>query len=134
MKASGKTKANLIMKTFHGSFFFFFLILFFSFLLEKVCAGMGSAISNVHKDIYKSVRHCMTDRVMAVRSAAAKCLLEMLNHSPFLYTTELENLATLCFRAFDGSNYEVRCSVAKLLGSLIASTQQLPKNSSKPSC
>lgn len=71
----------------------------------------------------------MTDRVMAVRNAAAKCLLEMLNHAPFLYTTELENLATLCFRAFDGSNYEVRCSVAKLLGTLIASTQQLPKNS-----
>ncbi|KAK6641234.1 hypothetical protein RUM44_012943 [Polyplax serrata] len=91
---------------------------------EKVCAGMGNAISNVHKDIYKSVRHCMTDRVMAVRSAAAKCLLEMLHHAPFLYTAELENLASLCFRAFDGSKYEVRCSVAKLLGSLVASTQR----------
>ncbi|KAL0275721.1 UNVERIFIED_CONTAM: hypothetical protein PYX00_003499 [Menopon gallinae] len=99
---------------------------------EKVCAGMGSAISNVHKDIYKAARHCLTDRVMAVRSAAAKCLLEMLNHAPFMYTTELENLASLCFRAFDGSNYEVRCSVAKLLGSLIASTQQHPKTSGQP--
>ncbi|EEB14387.1 conserved hypothetical protein [Pediculus humanus corporis] len=96
---------------------------------EKVCAGMGNAISNVHKDIYKSARHCMTDRVMAVRSAAAKCLLEMLNHAPFLYTTELENLASLCFRAFDGSNYEVRCSVAKLLGALVASTQRQLKGS-----
>ncbi|KAJ8926889.1 hypothetical protein NQ314_020740, partial [Rhamnusium bicolor] len=83
--------------------------------LEKVCAGMGSAISNVHKDIYKAARHCLIDRVMAVRCAATRCLLEMLNHAPFLYTTELESLATLCFRAFDGSNYEVRCAVAKLL-------------------
>lgn len=40
-----------------------------------------------------------------------------------MYTTELESLATLCFRAFDGSNYEVRCAVAKLLGALIATTQ-----------
>ncbi|KMQ92675.1 heat repeat-containing protein 5b [Lasius niger] len=91
--------------------------------LEKVCAGMGSAITNVHKEIYKVSRHYLTDRVMAVRCAAAKCLLEMLNHAPFLYTTEIESVATLCFRAFEGSNYEVRCSVAKLLGTLVAMTQ-----------
>nr|XP_055377450.1 HEAT repeat-containing protein 5B isoform X2 [Condylostylus longicornis] len=101
--------------------------------LEKVCAGMGSAISNVHKDIYKATKHCLTDRVMAVRVSSAKCLLEMINHAPFLYTTELESLATLCFRAFDGSNYEVRCAVAKLLGTLLAFTQQQesPKNGKK---
>ncbi|XP_059611858.1 HEAT repeat-containing protein 5B isoform X2 [Phlebotomus argentipes] len=95
--------------------------------LEKVCAGMGTAISNVHKDIYKATRHCLTDRVMAVRVAAAKCLIEMVKHTPFLYTTELESLATLCFRGFEGSNYEVRCSIAKLLGILIAMTQQADK-------
>lgn len=101
--------------------------------LEKVCCGMGTAISNVHKEIYKAAKHCLTDRVMAVRCAAAKCLLEMLNHAPFLYLTELESLATLCFRAFDGSNYEVRCSVAKLLGALVATTQQPQKgNPSAP--
>lgn len=33
---------------------------------------MGSAISNMHKEIYKAARHCLTDRVMAVRCAAAK--------------------------------------------------------------
>ncbi|XP_034942648.1 HEAT repeat-containing protein 5B isoform X2 [Chelonus insularis] len=98
--------------------------------LEKVCAGMGSAVTNVHKEIYKVSRHCLTDRVMAVRCAAAKCLLEMLNHAPFLYTTEIESMATLCFRAFEGSNYEVRCSVAKLLGTLCAMTQ-LPAPKSK---
>lgn len=47
----------------------------------------------------------------------------MLNHAPFLYMTEIESVATLCFRAFEGSNYEVRCSVAKLLGTLAAMTQ-----------
>lgn len=96
--------------------------------LTKVCAGMGTAISNVHKEIYKAAKHCLIDRVMAVRCAATRCLLEMLNHAPFLYTTELESLATLCFRAFDSSNYEVRCAVAKLLGALIAMTQQSTKN------
>jgi hypothetical protein len=33
---------------------------------------MGSAVINVHKEIYKVCRHCLTDRVMAVRCAAAK--------------------------------------------------------------
>ncbi|XP_046614986.1 HEAT repeat-containing protein 5B isoform X2 [Neodiprion virginianus] len=100
--------------------------------LEKVCAGMGSAITNVHKEIYKVARHCLTDRVMAVRCAAAKCLLEMLNHAPFLCTTEIESVATLCFRAFEGSNYEVRCTVAKLLGALVATTQQAATKGNNP--
>lgn len=99
--------------------------------LEKVCAGMGTAISNVHKEIYKAARPCILDRVMAVRCAATKCLLEMLNHAPFLYTTELESVATLCFRAFDGSNYEVRCAVARLLGALMAMTQKAQPNQLK---
>lgn len=96
--------------------------------LEKVCAGMETAIANMHKEIYKATKHCLTDRVMAVRVAAARCLLEMMKHAPFLYTTELESMASLCFRAFDGSNYEVRCAVANLLGNLIACTQQPPKH------
>lgn len=33
---------------------------------------MGSAITNVHKEIYKVSKHYLTDRVMAVRCAAAK--------------------------------------------------------------
>uniref|UniRef100_A0A1A9X2M8 HEAT repeat-containing protein 5A n=1 Tax=Glossina brevipalpis TaxID=37001 RepID=A0A1A9X2M8_9MUSC len=99
--------------------------------LEKVCSGMGTAIANVHKDIYKATKHCLTDRVMAVRVTAARCLLEMLQHASFLYQTELESLSALCFRAFDGSNYEVRCSVAKLLGTLLAHTQQQQEGNQK---
>lgn len=103
--------------------------------LEKICAGMGKAISNVHKEIYKAVRVCLSDRVMSVRVAASTCLLEMLNHAPFLYTTELESMASLCYRAFEGSTYEVRVAVAKLLGNLIAQTQlsqQLPSGKAAP--
>lgn len=37
---------------------------------------MGSAITNVHKEIYKVSRHYLTDRVMAVRCAAAKVFYE----------------------------------------------------------
>lgn len=99
--------------------------------LEKVCAGMGNAITNVHREIYKSVRVCLSDRVMAVRVAASNCLLEMLKHASFLYTVELESMASLCFKAFEGSTYEVRCAVAQLLGNLIAQTQLQQQTSGK---
>lgn len=56
-----------------------------------------------------------------------QCLMEMTKHAPFLYTTEIENLSQLCYRAFDNSNYDVRCTVAKLLGTVLATTQNPPK-------
>ena len=48
------------------------------------------------------------DRVMTVRVAAADCLLQMLDTAAFLVTAELESLAALCFRAFEGANYDAR--------------------------
>ncbi|XP_054715706.1 HEAT repeat-containing protein 5B-like [Uloborus diversus] len=92
--------------------------------MEKIVSGLGNAAVSVHKDIFKALKHCLTDRVMTVRCSAAKCLQEMLKHSPFLYTTDLETVASLCFRSFEGSNYEVRCAVSELLGIVMATTQQ----------
>ncbi|CAI9730243.1 repeat-containing 5B-like isoform X2 [Octopus vulgaris] len=91
--------------------------------LEKVVAGLGSAGSSCHKDIYKAARQAMTDRSMAVRCAAAKCMIQLVNEAHFMYTSELETVASLCFRALDGSNYDVRCVVAVLLGNLMAVAQ-----------
>lgn len=53
-------------------------------------------------------------------SSSRQCLLELQREAVFLWTSELENVSTLCFRAFEGSNYNVRVSVAKLLGTLLA--------------
>ncbi|KAK7506949.1 hypothetical protein BaRGS_00001800 [Batillaria attramentaria] len=50
----------------------------------------------------------------------------LVNEAPFMSTSELETVGSLCFRALDGSNYDVRCAVAKLLGNLLA-TAQNPK-------
>ncbi|XP_070776216.1 HEAT repeat-containing protein 5A [Enoplosus armatus] len=88
--------------------------------LEKILRGLGVSAVPCHRDVYKAARTCLTDRSMAVRCAAAKCLLELQREAVFLWTSELENVATLCFRAFEGSNYNVRVSVAKLLGTLLA--------------
>ncbi|KAM9355893.1 HEAT repeat-containing protein 5A isoform 2-T2 [Pholidichthys leucotaenia] len=88
--------------------------------VERILRGLGDGAVPFHRDIYKAARVCLTDRSMAVRCAAAKCLLELQREAVFLWTTELENMATLCFRAFEGSNSNIKVSVAKLLGALVA--------------
>ncbi|KAM4599654.1 HEAT repeat-containing protein 5B isoform 1-T1 [Fundulus diaphanus] len=94
--------------------------------LQKVLSGLGGAAASCHRDIYKNARSLLTDRSMAVRCAVAKCLLELQNEAVFMWTTELENMATLCFKALEGSNYGVRVAVAKLLGTVMA-TALMPK-------
>ncbi|CAK6984560.1 HEAT repeat-containing protein 5A, partial [Scomber scombrus] len=88
--------------------------------VEKMLQGLGVSAVPGHRDVYKAARACLTDRSMSVRCAAAKCLLELQREAAFLWSSELENVATLCFRAFEGSNYNVRVSVATLLGTLLA--------------
>uniref|UniRef100_A0A8C5FLK4 HEAT repeat containing 5B n=1 Tax=Gadus morhua TaxID=8049 RepID=A0A8C5FLK4_GADMO len=94
--------------------------------LQKVLCGLGGAAASCHRDIYKNARSLLTDRSMAVRCAVAKCLLELQNEAVFMWTTELESLATLCFKALEGSNYGVRVAVSKLLGTVMA-TALMPK-------
>ncbi|KAG7511753.1 hypothetical protein JOB18_008846 [Solea senegalensis] len=94
--------------------------------LQKVLSGLGGAAASCHRDIYKNARSLLTDRSMAVRCAVAKCLLELQNEAVFMWTTELENMATMCFKALEGSNYGVRVAVAKLLGTVMA-TALMPK-------
>lgn len=87
---------------------------------------MDTAASSCHKEMYKIAKYCLTDRVMAVRVAAAKCILQMVNCASFLYTTELDGLTTFCFRGFDGADYDSRIGIADLLGYTISCTQQPP--------
>ncbi|XP_060939458.1 HEAT repeat-containing protein 5A [Limanda limanda] len=88
--------------------------------VEKLLRGLGVSALPWHRDIYKAARTCLTDRSMAVRCSASKVLLELQRDAVFLWTSELENVATLCFRAFEGSNHNVRVGVAQLLGTLLA--------------
>ncbi|XP_075387336.1 HEAT repeat-containing protein 5A isoform X2 [Tenrec ecaudatus] len=88
--------------------------------LQHILNGLGAAATPCHRDIYKAARSCLTDRSMAVRCAAAKCLLELQNEAVFMWSTDLDSVATLCFKSFEGSSYDVRISVSKLLGTVLA--------------
>ncbi|NXJ17877.1 HTR5A protein, partial [Dicrurus megarhynchus] len=88
--------------------------------LQNILNGLGAAAIPCHRDIYKAARSCLTDRSMAVRCAAAKCLLELQNEAVFMWSTDLESVVTLCFKSFEGSNYDVRLAVSKLLGTILA--------------
>ena len=93
--------------------------------LEMIISGMGAAASASHRDVFKAVKHGLVDRVMAVRSSAADCLKALVREAQFLHTTEIESVFSICYRAFEGSNYIVRCSVAHVLASTIAISQQV---------
>ncbi|NWW17254.1 HTR5A protein, partial [Falcunculus frontatus] len=88
--------------------------------LQNILNGLGAAAISCHRDIYKAARSCLTDRSMAVRCAAAKCLLELQNEAVFMWSTDLDSVVTLCFKSFEGSNYDVRLAVSKLLGTILA--------------
>ncbi|XP_066853344.1 HEAT repeat-containing protein 5A isoform X7 [Anser cygnoides] len=88
--------------------------------LQNILKGLGAAAVPCHRDIYKAARSCLTDRSMAVRCAAAKCLLELQNEAVFMWSTDLDSVVTLCFKSFEGSNYDVRLAVSKLLGTILA--------------
>ncbi|XP_041514276.1 HEAT repeat-containing protein 5A isoform X3 [Microtus oregoni] len=88
--------------------------------LQSILTGLGAAAAPCHRDVYKAARSCLTDRSMAVRCAAAKCLLELQNEAVFMWSTDLDSVATLCFKSFEGSNYDVRISISKLLGTVLA--------------
>ncbi|XP_053922751.1 HEAT repeat-containing protein 5A isoform X1 [Cuculus canorus] len=88
--------------------------------LQNILNGLGAAAIPCHRDIYKAARSCLTDRSMAVRCAAAKCLLELQNEAVFMWSTDLDSVVNLCFKSFEGSNYDVRLAVSKLLGTVLA--------------
>ncbi|XP_062973856.1 HEAT repeat-containing protein 5A isoform X2 [Elgaria multicarinata webbii] len=90
--------------------------------LQNILKGLGAAAVPCHRDIYKAARSCLTDRSMAVRCAAAKCLLELQSEATFMWSTDLDSVVTLCFKSFEGSNYDVRMAVSKLLGYVLVST------------
>uniref|UniRef100_A0A670Y6H4 HEAT repeat-containing protein 5A n=1 Tax=Pseudonaja textilis TaxID=8673 RepID=A0A670Y6H4_PSETE len=89
--------------------------------LQNILKGLGAAAVPCHRDIYKAARTCLTDRSMAVRCASAKCLLELQIEATFMWSTDIDSVVTLCFKSFEGSNYEVRMAVSKLLGYVLIS-------------
>lgn len=38
-----------------------------------------------------------------------------------MWSTDIDSVVTLCFKSFEGSNYEVRMAVSKLLGYVLIS-------------
>ena len=51
-----------------------------------MCSGLGSAATNVHRDIYKAAKSSLSgDRALHVRSAAAACIMAMAPYCSFIY-------------------------------------------------
>ncbi|CAF3203795.1 unnamed protein product [Rotaria sp. Silwood2] len=87
------------------------------FTFERNINGLGSAGNNVHCEIFKVDKTHLCDRAMPVRSAAAMCLIALINQNNFMYTNEFEGNVTLDFRALDAA--------------LLAATQETISNPSQ---
>uniref|UniRef100_UPI00398F8C3B HEAT repeat-containing protein 5A isoform X3 n=1 Tax=Pristiophorus japonicus TaxID=55135 RepID=UPI00398F8C3B len=97
-----------------------------SYLPTKLAAVacLGALYEQLGRILGNTYTETVGNLLKALKSA--ECLLELQNEAVFMWTTELENVATLCFKAFEGSNYDVRVSVSKLLGAILA-TAVVPK-------
>jgi len=47
-------------------------------------------------------------------------MMALVTEAPFTLQSEVETISNVCFRALDGSNYDVRCHIAQLLAFLFA--------------
>ncbi|VDP18752.1 unnamed protein product [Echinostoma caproni] len=101
--------------------------------LCNLLEGVGAASSMCHKEIYKAAKTCMTDRVPSVRAAAAKCMNALVEHHAVIHGSDLEATVSLCLRCMDCSNYTVRVEAARLLGHVLARTQNSLRTSSSSS-
>uniref|UniRef100_A0A1I8EY56 HEAT repeat-containing protein 5B n=1 Tax=Wuchereria bancrofti TaxID=6293 RepID=A0A1I8EY56_WUCBA len=97
------------------------------YTFAKMVKGLGIAASSIHKDLYKVLKTQISDRVMMVRTAAVNCLTVLIPEYPFLYMNEVENVCTLCFKALESSNYEVRHAVAQLFAALLCTAMNPPR-------
>ncbi|XP_078491480.1 HEAT repeat-containing protein 5B-like [Ciona intestinalis] len=92
--------------------------------LKCLLIGLGSSATMCHRDIYKVAKHLLADRSTFVRSSAAECLEELIKEAGFVYSNEFEPLMQQCVRALEGSTYETRCAVARLIGTFVAGSQR----------
>ncbi|EPY76160.1 hypothetical protein CB1_001484006 [Camelus ferus] len=85
-----------------------------SYLPTKLAAVV--CLGSLYKKLGRILGNTFTDTVgnilKAVKSAE--------NEAIFMWSTDLDSVATLCFKSFEGSNYDVRISVSKLLGTVLA--------------
>ncbi|KAF8565110.1 hypothetical protein P879_09634 [Paragonimus westermani] len=86
--------------------------------------GVGPAALMCNTEIFKTAKSCVTDRVLSVQASAAKCLDTLVEYYVPLYSNDLEATVNVCLRCLDKANYAVRLETFKLLGHVLAQSQQ----------
>ncbi len=89
------------------------------------CKGEGLLLYHKIVTCYFCIKFWYHSSFDIVSYLSFKCALELTKHASFLYTSELDTLASCCFKALEGSNYDVRICVAELLGVLMAFSQKV---------
>lgn len=54
------------------------------------------------------------------KSHMFQCIGALVKESQVIMQADVENITPACYRALDGSNYDVRCHIAQLLAMLLS--------------
>uniref|UniRef100_A0A0X3P7M8 HEAT repeat-containing protein 5B n=1 Tax=Schistocephalus solidus TaxID=70667 RepID=A0A0X3P7M8_SCHSO len=90
--------------------------------LKYIVLGLGNTDTSCYRDIFKTAKSYMSDRVMSVRLAAAQCHYSLALYNNNLYSADLDATVSMCLRGLEGSTYPIRLEIAKLLGHVLASS------------
>ncbi|VDK83738.1 unnamed protein product [Dibothriocephalus latus] len=90
--------------------------------LKYIVLGLGNTDTSCYRDIFKTAKSYMNDRVMSVRLAATQCHYSLAIHNNNLYSADLDATVSMCLRGLEGSTYPIRLEIAKLLGHALASS------------
>ncbi|ORX97701.1 ARM repeat-containing protein [Basidiobolus meristosporus CBS 931.73] len=95
--------------------------------IGKIVHGSGkNAPDQSLKEIVKYMKNGLCDKSFAIRIACAECLREVASQTTYLVSSianDLDILLLQIFKAFEGSNYDVRREIASLAAVITATTQ-----------
>ena len=96
--------------------------------LGLIQTSLGAMCTSYHRDVYKVAKSFYNDKSMQVRVSALKLLGNLIPNAAFIVATDTENLAGICFKYLENSNYDVRLAVSAVLSKLL--TASLPATKS----
>ncbi|KAF5360588.1 hypothetical protein D9756_004497 [Leucocoprinus leucothites] len=108
--------------------------------LEKSVSTAKRAFTDTTtKDIFKQCRNYLMDKAMLVQHAATNVIIVMYSHNDGTHpsTSKVEAILNLCIKSLNMADQLTQCTLAQLVGHLLASTQveraiPVPEPAQKP--
>ena len=95
--------------------------------LGTIMSSLGAMCTSYHRDVYKTAKSFNSDRSMSVRISSMKLLESLIPNAATVVTSDLDNLVSVCCKALENGNYDVRLAVSSVLSKLLVSMMPASK-------